>query len=73
MAYAIYTKVPVDQTRLEIERTLLRYGANGFAYMSSGNSAAIVFEAHDRRIKFVLPLPADAADRDKQAARSRWR
>jgi hypothetical protein len=30
--YAAHTKVPIDRTKAEIERTLGRYGADHFAY-----------------------------------------
>jgi hypothetical protein len=73
MAYAEHTKVPVDQTRIEIERTLKRYGADRFAYMSEGARAIIVFEAWKRRIRFDLPLPQGNADKDEKARRQKWR
>lgn len=73
MSYAYTTRVPVDQTRLEIERTLARYGAKSFAYASEEARAIIVFEASDRRIRFDLPLPDAKKDKKGQALRSRWR
>lgn len=73
MTYAAKTKVPVDQTRNEIERTLRRYGADRFAYFSEAARAIIVFEAHKRRIKFELPLPEGDNDKAAHLARVRWR
>jgi hypothetical protein len=73
MAYAEHTKVPVDQTKTEIERTLVRYGADRFAYFTEAGKAVIVFEAKDRRLRFDLPLPAGEADKDKKARRQKWR
>ncbi|MEA2994346.1 MAG: hypothetical protein QOD40_3266 [Alphaproteobacteria bacterium] len=74
MTYASKTKVPVDQTRNEIERTLKRYGADRFAYFSESDRAIIVFEANERRIRFDLPLPLETrGGRDEQLARQRWR
>lgn len=73
MTYAASTRVPVDQTRLEIERTLARYGAKSFAYASEEARAIIVFEASDRRIRFDLPLPDAKKDKNGQHLRSRWR
>jgi hypothetical protein len=55
--YASNTTVNSDKSRAEIEQTLRRYGAESFAYMSSRDRAVIVFEAHNRRIKFELALP----------------
>lgn len=61
--YAAATGVPTDRSRSEIERTLSRYGADGFAYGWSRQAALIGFEMHDRQVRFVLPLP----DRDDPA------
>jgi hypothetical protein len=57
MAYAESTSVPADRSRAEIERILARYGATGFMYGTMAGRAIIIFEANDRRVKFVLPLP----------------
>jgi hypothetical protein len=71
--YASQTKVPVDQTRNEIERVLARYGASKFAYFSEQGRAIIVFEAEDRRLRFDLPLPEGVGERDNQRRRQKWR
>lgn len=55
--YAAGTDVSSDRSRAEIERTLTRYGASAFSYGWQEGHAAIQFEAHYRRIRFVLPLP----------------
>lgn len=60
--YAADTKVSSDRTRTEIERTLVRYGASGFLYGWQSDSVVIAFTAHDRQIRFVLPMP-DRGDR----------
>jgi hypothetical protein len=70
VTYAKRTIVPADKTRLEIERTLTRYGAKRFAYFTEAERSIIVFEASDRRIRFDLPMRKDMTD---QALRSRWR
>ncbi len=57
MAYAEKTAVPSDRSRAEIERTLRRYGAEGFMYGWKGDYAVIAFEAGNRQIKFTLPMP----------------
>lgn len=57
MAYAETTTVSVERSRAELERTLARYGASAFGYMTSSGSATVMFEAHNRRIRFDLPLP----------------
>lgn len=63
MAYAKGTGVGVDKTRNEIERTLTKYGATSFAYGWSANGASIMFEAKDRRVRFLLPLPGRKDER----------
>lgn len=73
MTYASKTKVPVDQTRSEIEKTLGRYGADRFAYFKESGMAIIVFEANERRIRFNLPLPDGADDKTRQEERVKWR
>ena len=57
MTYADNTSVSVEKSRGEIERTLGRYGATAFGYMTEAGRAVIMFEAHERRIRFDLPLP----------------
>lgn len=57
MRYASETSVSTERTRGEIERTLTRYGATGFAYGWEGAVAIIMFQMSSRRIRFNLPLP----------------
>jgi hypothetical protein len=71
--FASKTKVPVDQTRNEIERPLVRYGACKFAYFSEETRAIIVFEAENRRLRFDLPLPEGTTEKVAQARRQKWR
>lgn len=55
--YAERTEVSSDKSRAEIERTLTRYGADGFIYGWEGTRAMIAFRMKGRRIQFELPLP----------------
>lgn len=55
--YAHGTSVPVDRSRAEIERTLQRYGASGFAYGWHEDKAMVGFVAHGRQIRFVMTMP----------------
>ena len=57
MTYARNTTVSAIRTRNEIEETLERYGADGFAYATQGNLATIIFAMESRRIRFVLEMP----------------
>ncbi|HEV8526637.1 MAG TPA: hypothetical protein VGS60_03660 [Actinomycetes bacterium] len=54
--YAERTTVASEQSRAEIERTLRRYGATGYAYGWHGQDASLMFELNSRRIRFVLKL-----------------
>lgn len=89
MAYASKTTVSIDRSKSEIEKTLGRYGASAFMYMTGAKGAAIAFSAHERQIRMMVPMP----DREKythdkrghkrpnsavdnawsQAAKQRWR
>lgn len=55
--YAEKTKVSSEKSRHEIERTLVRYGASGFLYGWSDETAVVGFNMNDRQIKFILPMP----------------
>jgi len=57
MTYASDTTVPVERSRAEIERTLARYGASAFGYITEAGRAVVMFEANGRRVRFDLPLP----------------
>lgn len=61
--YAADTSVSSEQTRMEIERTLKKYGASQFAYATSDDRAMIGFKMAGKQIKFLLPLP-DPNSRD---------
>lgn len=56
--YAENTTVSSANSRAEIERTLVRYGASGFGYLWDEGRALIMFKANGRNIRFVLPLPS---------------
>lgn len=87
--YAATTNVSVEKSRNEIERTLRRFGADGFAYGWEGTKAAVSFRMSNRQVRFVLPLPerkeflltptgqgrSDSAVEKawEQACRQRWR
>jgi hypothetical protein len=60
--YASETTVGSEQSRMEIERTLTRYGADAFMYFQDGFRAAIAFRANGRHVRFMLPLPNPNAD-----------
>ncbi|MCB1061213.1 MAG: hypothetical protein KDB65_13400 [Calditrichaeota bacterium] len=55
--FAARTNVSSEQSRAEIERTLRRYGADGFSYGWDGNIALLMFKLNNRLIRFTLLLP----------------
>ena len=55
--YAADTSVSVERSRSEIESTLQRYGADGFAYGWDRQRAVVQFQADGRHIRFILELP----------------
>jgi hypothetical protein len=63
MPYAEKTTVAPEKSRAEIEALLRKYGADGFMSGWGKDSAFIAFHAHDRMLKFVLPLPLLSEDR----------
>jgi hypothetical protein len=73
MPYAEYTRVPVEKTKTEIEITLTRYGADRFAYFTESSKAIIVFEAHQRRLRFDLPLTEGSTEKAQRLRRQQWR
>lgn len=58
MAYAERTTVGVEASRAEIERTLRRYKADAFGYMTESNLAKIAFRINDRHVRFLLTMPS---------------
>lgn len=71
--YAISTRVPVMQTRHEIEAVLAKYGADKFGFTSEPGRALVMFEYHHRTVRMVLPLPVGTDPKTQQAQRSKWR
>lgn len=58
--YAAGTEVNVDRSRIEIERTLVRFGASGFLYGWNQDAHVLGFSHAGRQIKYVLPMPDKA-------------
>ena len=70
--YAENTSVPVDRSRAEIERCLMKYGATGFGYTwerrPKEEVASIAFGFQERRIRLDIPMPESPKEQ-----RQRWR
>jgi hypothetical protein len=72
--FAVDTKVPVSQTRAEIEATLTKFGATSFAFATQPNKATIMFQSNSRHVRFDLPLPKDTSEaRTAKLHREKWR
>jgi len=80
--YAEDTKVPVEKSRVEIERLLSHYGAGSFMYSQQPKGYVLAFELRDRIMRFVLHrnvAPSEtrgrktAEERAAQENRRRWR
>ena len=67
--YAEKTKVPVSNSRIEIERTLQRYGADQFLFGMGDDRALVGFRMNGRHVKIFLTLPKD----NLAEVRRRWR
>ena|SRR4029077_4661787 len=73
MTYAQHTRVPVNQTKGDIESVLGKYGADKFGMTIEPGRAVVMFEAHARTVRFVLPLPEGQGEKIAQQHRQRWR
>lgn len=61
--YASQTSVSVEKSKMEIEGTVRRYGATGFASGWQGDRASLQFVIGNRHIRFVMELPAPSERR----------
>jgi hypothetical protein len=61
--YAEKTSVSVAKSKAEIEKTLGRYGAEGFAYGCEAQKATVGFRMHGKYVRFNLALPERAERR----------
>lgn len=56
--YATGTDVSPGRSREEIERILMRYGADSFGYANNRESIVIQFRIHDRMYRMMIKLPS---------------
>lgn len=74
--YAATTHVPVEKTKVEIERALMNYGADQFISGWEHGRAMLGFRVKDRQVRFELALPEPDPRRQAkidQETRQRWR
>lgn len=60
--YASRTETPVEKSKADIEKVLVKYGASAFGYSWEHRRAVVQFKAHDRFIRLFLPLPDPDSD-----------
>lgn len=61
MSYASNTSVSVDKSKAEIEKTLMKYGANQFMYGWDRGMMTVAFHMKDRMIRFMVPVPDETS------------
>jgi hypothetical protein len=66
--FAARTRVSPESTRIEIERTVKRYGATGFSSGWQGKAVRIEFLCRDRHIRMTMTEPEGP-----QSQRQKWR
>ena len=75
--YAKYTRVPIAQSKQEVEKTLTRYGIEEFGFGTSSRGSGILFTKDGRCYKLNVPNPDrkkfDSDTQYEQAIRQRWR
>jgi len=68
--FAAHTDVSTEKSRLDLQRLLDRYECASQAMLKHGSQIALIFEAHGRRVRFMMN-EATSADLPKQPSRGR--
>lgn len=72
--FAAGTRVPVMQTRMELESLLSKHKARALGIFTDQKGAVVVFEMADRRIKFALAVPPEGGSaKQERQRREKWR
>lgn len=71
--FAQGTKVPVSQTRFELETLLKRYGADQFLIGVEVGRAVVGFRIKGIQVKITLSLPKGTSAKDQKEERRLWR
>lgn len=69
--YAKNTNVSTELSRIEIEKILIKYGAENFAYATAQGKAMLAFTMNNRQVRFILPLPKREEFQYTQTGRKR--
>lgn len=77
VSYAARTSVGTDRSKTELERLLMKNGADQFGYMNDSTGVMIAFRMHSRHVRLLMPIPPLSEFRTvaahEQVKRSRWR
>lgn len=74
MAYAEGTTVSIEKSQMEIAGMIRKYGAESFGTGWQAGFALVTFNAHNRQIRFVLPIATDPkAFARGTGPRAQWR
>ena len=68
MTFAKATRVPIERTIGEIQKTLTKAGANKFGYMTHDNKAVVAFCFKNVGIKMAIKLPPQPSSNSTQAS-----
>lgn len=73
--FAEHTKVPVERSKAEIEKTLRRYGADGFfsAWDDETRRAQIGFRIAGRTVRIGVQMPGQGERNFEKIERQQWR
>ena len=71
--FAETTKVPIERTKVELEKLLRGHGAKGFVSGWDEHSDRVEFLYEGKHIRFTLPREVVTRSRQEQFDRSRWR
>lgn len=71
MLYANRTTVSPERSKIEIERTLAKYGAAEFIYGARPDQAVIQFKFSNRIVRFNLPLNGWQSFKTSEKGRTR--
>lgn len=69
--FAAHTAVPEDRSRVEIERTLAKYGADQFIYGWQEGAAVLGFRMNLRYVRFTLQMPEPKDVKKTETGRTR--
>lgn len=73
MPYAQGTSVPIDRSRSEIERIIVRYGAAKYGTWSEPGKAIVQFETKNgRQVQIPVPMPSDKDVPRGTRDRAKW-